>query len=258
MNKKIEMLVAVLILLLAVNSVVIGAELIWSEVKNNGSAIYSSVYKEGAWGEKKKLVSDNNLNILPTLSESNSGKKMIVWSRILQEGSNLNYTVIDTQGNQKRGSLETPFATNLAPVVIHDSNNTPWLFWSANDGGDDDIYMSRFVSERWTKSIRVNEENDVPDILPEVGMDKNGCVWVSWMQMNNDKYVELAKSFGKSMSSSGCGHQSTVVQQRGQIRKTSKELGPIEIPDHIKPTGRATFFYKDDGGSYNKSVKRKK
>lgn len=258
MYRRFKLIFTVNFILLCLTSYSYGAELIWSETNNEGSTIYRSKYRNASLVKKITVVHDSNLNILPAISNSPNGSTMIVWSRITPKGSVLDYISTPAKGRELRGTFNTKLATNLAPVIVHDNYNTPWLFWSANNGEDDNIFFSRFISQKWKEPIQINTKNSVPDILPEAGMTQDGTIWVSWQQLSNDSYIELTKTFKNIDSSENNGYQHTKETIISPVNRfPNKETGELIIPKQINTTGRIIHFSRSGGASYNKSAKSK-
>lgn len=258
MNRRYKLIFIIHCILLCLTSSSYGAELIWSETSDEGSTIYRSKYRNTSLVKKITVVHDSNLNILPAISTSKNGSTMIVWSRITSKGSVLDYILTPVKGRETRGTFETPMATNLAPVIVHDNDHIPWLFWSANNGEDDNIFFSRFISKKWQKPIQINAKNSVPDILPEAGVTKDGTIWVSWQQMSNDSYIELTKTFDSLASSKNNEYQHTKETIISSVHRfSSKDTGEIVIPEQIDTTGRIIHFSRNGDTAHSKSVQRK-
>ena len=222
------------------------AEFIWAEDGQNSSRIVLSTFKDGAWQPGEKIIEDENWNLLPTLGADSGENKIAVWSTVEADRSLLKYT-IKRQGQWLPAKILTDtLKTNLAPIVVFDSNDVCWVFWSANDDDDDDIFMSKFEAGVWLTPERVNSDNDVPDILPDAGMDNNNNIWVSWKTLTDDGYVTTSKSYSKFNSQKMARSQALSVQQIEQIKSRSILDHPIQPPPFFKSLSRASFYYPDD------------
>lgn len=225
------------------------SELIWAENDGDVSGIYHSEIKGGSIGVKKTLIESDGVNILPSISIDGNGNTTVVWSNIVVQNTILNYLIIKADGSKLGGLIQTGFSTNLAAVVIHDSFNTPWLFWSANNGGDDDIFVSRFIENNWTVPLLVHSKNNFVDMLPQAGMDSDGTVWVSWQQMNDGTYRKMIKTFNPTQASF-----TTEVESIDE-RILSENLVPqITFPANLNPSGRILLFRNNGKEVYNVTV----
>ncbi len=232
------------LLLLSISSPVfaVDAEFIWAETDAVGSTLYISQYQDGIWGEKEAIVSNDDFNILPALGADSLGDYLAVWVVMQGAGKSLlEYSF------KRQGSWSTPnvvnhsFAENLAPVILFDTFNTPWIFWSANNGGNDDIYMTSYSGGAWKQPIKVNGDNDVPDILPKAGLDESGDIVVSWEQLQPDMtYQEVSRKIADGLLSS-----SSIVSKLSHKNKKNVEVGQDILLSHppFDMNSRATLYF---------------
>lgn len=222
------------------------AEFIWSEDDQSTSRILMSTYKNGTWLPSEKIIEDQNWNLLPTLGINSKNHKLAVWSMVDDNRSMLKYAINLGDGWQSAQVLSDQMLTNLAPVIVFDTTDVCWVFWSANNGTDDDIYMSRYKLGKWTDPILIHEDNDVPDILPEAGLDDAGNIWVSWQVLTDSGYVETGKSFETTTDSRIQTAGSIGIQQIQQLKSRSSPDHQISPPPFFKSLGRASFLFPND------------
>ncbi len=231
------------------------AEYIWAENDFPGSTLYISTYQNGAWGEKEPIFSDENLNILPALGSDSKGNYLAVWVTLMPGGrSILKYSWQEGNGWTEPDILWNGFKENLAPVVLFDAADTPWVFWSANDGGDDDIYMSFYTGNSWSTPRQVNKDNDVPDILPLTTLDENGDVVVVWRQMQSDAaYKEMSKVL------TDVSQTSPLVKNKKFIKsRTASDVTPESIPNPpFEGNSRSTIHYPGDFFTQFTTIKKR-
>jgi hypothetical protein len=213
-------------------------DIVWSEDNPNGSIIYFSRYQDGRWQEKTKITSDNELNILPALGSNSKGNHLAVWTTVDENGGSvLKYSVKTGANWQSSKILSSLFKTNLAPVVIHDMEDRAWVFWAANDGADDDIYATHWENNHWTHPMMINNDNDVPDILPRAALDESNHLVVYWQQLQRDlTYREVAKKFVD-------GDWIKAQTDRMGNRRTDHEFNQLTPPPFFNSTSRATFHF---------------
>lgn len=216
-------------------------EFIWSEDNPDSSAIYFSRYQNGAWQEKTMIAGDGKLNILPALGSDSKKNHLAVWATVDKGGGSvLKYSINEKDSWHSSRILSDLFKTNLAPVVIFDFNDRAWVFWAANDGTDDDIYATHWGKNHWTHPIRINNDNDVPDILPRATLDESNHLVVYWQQLQkNLTYREVSKRLvdGKWIK----------AQTNDTIsRNASHGHANLNPPPFFKSTSRATFHFPND------------
>ena len=177
---------------------------------------------------------------------NNQGDKLAVWSTVSATGSILKFNLKRGGSWQGPQVLTGRLSTNLAPVVVYDNSDIAWVFWSANNGDDDDIYMSRLVNGTWTPAQRVHTDNDVPDILAQAGQDEHGNVWVTWQQLQDDAYVELTQSYEsqskRKMAPSG-GLRNDKIRQ---MKQRSDLANTIKPPEFFQARSRATLYFPNN------------
>jgi len=220
------------------------AEYIWAENDYPGSTLYMSTYQNGAWGDREVIFSDEHLNILPSLGSDSQGNHLAVWVTLMPQGSSvLRYSWQQNDGWTEPEILWDGFKENLAPVVLFDAADTAWVFWSANDGDDDDIYQASFVDGNWNPPRQVNRENDVPDILPSAILDQNGNVVVHWQQLQPDATYQERSKVVATVARAG------LLAKNKKFRKTRKSSGPAPARIPAPPfegNSRTTIHYPDD------------
>src|SRR5258708_17770224 len=96
------------------------------------------------------------------------------------------------------------------PSIAVDGKGRPWVFWSANDGGNFDIW-ARIIENGRPGAVKRISSAPGADIDPVAATDSSGRVWVAWQGWRNGKAsifaaVEEDNSFSKALtvsSSSG-------------------------------------------------------
>ena len=76
-------------------------------------------------------------------------------------------------------------------AVAVDGSGRVWVIWSANRGGNFDLW-ARFLSQgRWSPEIRITSDPGT-DINPVATTDSNGHVWIAWQAFRGDNLDILA------------------------------------------------------------------
>jgi hypothetical protein len=216
----------------------IDADLIWAENLKNSSKILISRYKNDQWTNPEEIEESEKFSILPALGSDGRGTYLAIWVEIQSDGrSFLKYCFSKNDTWSDPEYIQVINNVNLAPVIVFDRFGRPFVFWSSNNGDDDDIYMSRWNKNHWEAPKIIHEENDVPDILPEAGLDEDGKMWVCWQHLDVDeKYVErcsIITPSGKSIKS----------QKQKLNQKAKENLNKITKPSFSLGKGRATVYF---------------
>jgi len=166
----------------------IQAELAWAESDGENYEIYFSSLSNNLWTKKLQLTNNNFTNILPSISSGSDGVISIVWSAISDSRSNLFFCKYFGNSWSDPVQISTNFSSNTSPCIIVDNENIPWIVWAGFDGEDDDIFFTRWDGNDWGIPSRINRDDSYPDILPVIGIDEGGIIWVSWAGYDGDKY----------------------------------------------------------------------
>jgi hypothetical protein len=206
-------------------------ELIWSQSDGLRYEIYASSLKNGAWTEPAKVTDDNANNLHPALAVASDGSSWAFWSAVNPDGISIKYAVA------KDGKWSAPAAVEMedlssaiTPSALVDKSGVVWLAWAGNDGGQDEIYCSRYVSSAWQKPERVNTANEVPDIKPAIAVNAAGQIEVRWEGVRGGKYVPLLSTYAEGRWSP----EQQVEKQEEGVRPDLPEFVPADSKYSLK------------------------
>ncbi len=124
-------------------------------------------------GIRWMLPSDDEIKKFDELKEVNHGDQLMlaryangVWSK----------PIAITEG---RGDL-------FKPAVAADGSERVWVFWSANQGGNFDLYARPVVKSTPGRTIKLTADSG-PDVVPVAATDANGNVVVAWQAFRNGR-----------------------------------------------------------------------
>ena len=170
---------------------------VWSQAQGDEYPVLLTRQTNEGWSTPEKLSNNNNLNLVPTITNDKQNETWVIWSST--EGSNTYLLYKRTQNGQwsDEKKLETGFSSNTAPSIVVDSNNVLWLTWSAFDGQDDEIYSTFWNGSAFTTPVRVTD-NQVPDILPIMSFDSaSNTLSVEWQGYSNGTYETFQVSYNE-------------------------------------------------------------
>jgi hypothetical protein len=72
------------------------------------------------------------------------------------------------------------------PAVAVDGAGRVWVFWSANNGANFDLYARSFEAGKGGKTLKLTSDRG-PDIAPVAATDAKGRVWVAWQGFRNER-----------------------------------------------------------------------
>jgi hypothetical protein len=228
----------------------IDADLIWSENLEKSSRILISRYRNDQWSNPDEIEESKKYSILPALGSDGKGNRLAVWVEIQNDGrSLLKYRFSKKDDWKESEYIQTVNEVNLAPVVVFDISGSPFVFWSSNNGADDDIYMSRWNENYWAEPKVIHEQNDVPDILPTAGLGEDGKIWVCWKYLDaGGEYVERCQIIAPS-------GEMIESQKQKMNEQAERYLNKMNKPFFSIGKGRATVHFPKERRHQSTTIK---
>jgi hypothetical protein len=208
----------------------------WSEsVGAHNQIFFSSLSTEkNMWTAPVKITDDEFRNGHPAVDAGSDGKKCLVWVAGSDTEYMIHYSVQANNTWSKPAAVASTMKVNLSPSVMIDNSGQSWVVWAGNDGGQDEIYYSKLVGDKWTAPVRLNAQNEVPDILPEISLDENKIPQATWFGFRNGAYVKLHSTWdGKSWT------QETEVQQSTAESNVQESASISNMPAFIQEPDKA-------------------
>jgi hypothetical protein len=208
----------------------VSAELVWVESSTNDNRLMFSHLSSGTWSEPIAVYYSENFISTPTISTDLNQNKLLIWSeqsdkdRVLMSARN---TSVDGTWREAK-KINNFRAENLSPSIVIDSGNRPWVFWSSNYQGLDDIYYSRQEGEKWTAPQRVHASNKVPDVQPIASLNQDLDVVVNWKSydLSSAQYLAVHQIFTIDSSSKS-------RYKNGPINDKENSISDIILPGFL-------------------------
>jgi hypothetical protein len=209
-------------------------DLVWSQSDGLRHEIYYSSLAQGqeTWEAPQKLTDNNANNLHPVLDRAPDGSRWVFWSAIRPDGISLEYTV------GKEGAWANPMKMPLdhdsaiSPSVRVDPQGRVWLVWAGNDGGQDEIYFSRWQEGVWEEAQILNSPNEVPDIKPELTWDAQGRPTVTWYGFREEGYTLLRSTYVDGVWSP---EQELLLEEEAQDAEEILWEHQMELPSFVAP-----------------------
>jgi hypothetical protein len=83
------------------------------------------------------------------------------------------------------------------PTAAVDGAGRIWVAWYALDGGDPDIYVSRFAANTWSPPVQITHNPD-SDLWPSLTSDRNGVPWLVYQSKESGEWSILFSSYTDS------------------------------------------------------------
>ena len=163
-------------------------DLAWVEFDGGDLEIFYAYFSDNSWGPKVRLSNNDSVDFRPSISSGTDGTVWVVWSMISGLETHLFYSYFDGVSWIPSAKIITHLTSNLSPSVFVDRNNTPWIVWAGFDGQDDEIYFTRWNGDDWELPMRVNRDDSMPDVLPNIGINPENRPYVIWSGFDGESY----------------------------------------------------------------------
>jgi hypothetical protein len=203
-------------------------DLVWSTSDGQRMEIYYAHRLNGVWAEPVRITDDYYDNMYPVIDRDSTGTRWLFWTAYSNGRMELRYTSGRDGTWRESTTLADRMKTNISPSVVIDKEDTVWVAWSANDGGVDDIYVAFKDKNSWSEPAMPHAPNDVPDILPEVGLEDSGNPEVTWQSLQNGALLTLTSRFsGEQWSEPEVSENSEPVESHSET---------LELPAFVNNT----------------------
>ncbi len=220
------------------------AMLAWSEQDFDGVYnMYFSRQTDDGWSDPLLISATGYPEVLPAIGSNEQGDVWLAWTE-LQEGTGHIMWCRFSEGRWSDPAvLETQTTSDMAPSIAVDKHGVAWLVYSGSEKKDDDIFVTRWTDSGWTVPVRLNQDDDWPDILPVISIDATGYPIVSWQGFNGRNYVQYqSRRIGSNWSQE---KPLEPLAKQVPTGKTPTELqiekSMNELPGFLKDTSQAVF-----------------
>lgn len=217
---------------------------VWAEKSDGRYVIYSSELIQESWSKPVVVIQSDNkiINVAigsksamtqnESLPKTQLQESIAVWTEVTNTQWKLKYSTADNGIWSPAQALTSLNGENLAATIVHDRQGWPWVFWSSNALGDDDIYVSRRINGQWSDAEMVNDDNQFPDILPKARIAENGDLVVEWDTLDTtaNVYINNSKIYPSKT-------------QPKLLIKAGEETSLLNTPEHARTNGRINLHY---------------
>lgn len=220
---------------------------VWAGRSDGAYAVYTSELYEDAWTAPAIAAQSDNRIISTAVgsasfisaakdekSATNSATQGLisVWTEVFENQWLLKYATRDGDNWTTPKRLTTLAGENLAPTIVHDLSGNPWVFWSSNAAGNDNIYLTRRINGKWSETEMVNQPNQFPDMAPYAHIAYNGDVVVEWDTLNTkaNRFIKSEKVYPNGSDIAA-------------ITKNNDEVINRNTPESAFTNGRVNLHY---------------
>ncbi|MBN2408670.1 MAG: hypothetical protein JXE07_02945 [Candidatus Aminicenantes bacterium] len=151
---------------------------VWGNFSDRGYSIYiQDIASRRRW---RLFPAESTALTDPKIVFDGSGFIQVFWNETRPESWRIVSRTFDgTVWSPRTTALRATASPTVNPDVVRDGRGSIWLAWSAYDGRDYEIYLSRSDGHGWTSPVPLtdNEEND---LFPSLGIGANDELIISW------------------------------------------------------------------------------
>ncbi len=147
-------------------------QIVWSADYGKGEQIFVSSFKNKDWSVPVQVSEAKGFVFHPALSVGKDGKQWVLWANTNKKGKTLYFSTASSGLWSKPQAIDTGLKENRNVTVMVDADQTPWIAWTAADKKYSDVFWSRWNGQKWEKPVKAHSDNDVPDLRPELILDK--------------------------------------------------------------------------------------
>lgn len=222
-------------------------KLVWTGDYGQGEQVYLSSCEEGIWSPSVRLSDAAGHVFHAAVGSGDDGKVWAAWA--LQDGqkSYLEYTVFDTHEWKPPQRITVKTGNNTGVSLVVDRNNTPWLAWAGVGNTYTDIFWSRWNGQQWESPAKAHSENSVPDLNPQLFLDDNGEIILSWQTFAREekKYVTVSQIWNGVQ-----WHPAPAGTGENVNNKISSDHSLLPaIPDFVQDRRQAALFVRSKDGA---------
>ena len=176
------------------------AVLVWvSEPESGVTQINVQRMKNNEWQTIEVVYRSRERNFSPSVGSNQNGDITVVWSATSTIRSIVRSISFQNDGWQSAQIVSNQGGEATTPAIIFDSNDIAFITWVSDHNGLDDVFYRQFDQENnaWTDIEQVNEQNEVPDIRPNLSLTQAGEIIVGWRSISKESgvYVDLDKIY---------------------------------------------------------------
>ena len=206
------------------------AIIVWQQNNGSNDQIYKAEYRNGQWTLPSSIsdsISPNGQNAqMPQVAMDNQGNAIIVWK---QSDSN-NDQIYKAEYRNGQWTFPADLSDHISisgqpatmPQVAINDNGNAIIVWQQSNGGTL-IFYSKYNNGIWDNPTDLSDNvlsvTTSSSSNPQVAMDNNGNIVVTWFQENGTDYNIYKAEY-----------------RNGQWTK------PIDLNDKVNPDGASAFY----------------
>lgn len=161
----------------------------WADRVGKDNMVFISRKVGGVWTAPETISEQGGINVVPAVSSNGNGDNLFaVWTNHSNSQAQLRYRQLKAGAWTEEQEYYSGLVSNTAATLADDASGHLWMVWAGYNGISDEIYYSRWNGASFD-SAKAITANDVPDILPILGIDEqSGHPWIQWLQYTDSGY----------------------------------------------------------------------
>ena len=159
---------------------------VWVEEGPRTNTLLFGRVRESGLPERDLVPTPPGTAFSPDFDFSPSNSAWIAW--IHHSGEAFRICVRDA-GTGRTWVVSQPSLLSASGVrVIAGGPEGPWVFWTGQELGRDEIFFSRFNGADWSPAARLNTTSAVPHLYLDAAADPAGRPWLVWSSYDGEDY----------------------------------------------------------------------
>ena len=159
---------------------------VWEKASYERNDIYCAKLSQNEIVDAEVLSNVKAFHHSPDLDFDNENNPWITWIAYLDSECSV---LVKNLMAERTWILNKPRIESAhSPKIVIDRANTIWIFWTGNHKGRDEIFYCTFRGTQWALPSKLNSNDTVPHLFPEVDLGPNGFPWVVWAAYDGNDY----------------------------------------------------------------------
>jgi lysophospholipase L1-like esterase len=167
--------------------------MVWEQADPGKDELYFGLLKGGKLPAPLKVAEARPSIFSPDLAFDAQNTPWIAW---VQQVEQKYYVLVKSLYSGRVWLINRGFSTSACtPKLVAAGDQRMWIFWVGQDRGRDEIFVSVFEGNDWSRPHKLNSSDRFPHLSPSVALDGNGFPWVAWSAYDGRDYEIYTSSW---------------------------------------------------------------
>jgi lysophospholipase L1-like esterase len=167
--------------------------MVWEQTDPEKDVLYFGLLQGGKLTASLKVAEARPSIFSPDLAFDVQNTPWVAWVQMVEQ----KYCVLVKNLHSGRiWLINRDFLTSACtPKLIAAEDQKIWIFWVGQDRGRDEIFVSVFEGNGWSRPHKLNGSDRFPHLSPSVALDEKGFPWVVWSAYDGRNYEIYASAW---------------------------------------------------------------